>query len=244
MSDVIEYILRPDSGSAIHFRINLDFFSDTYEISDPEDAPAWILLGNNQCSHCPLSTENTRLCPLAERVVPFVEKLSKFSSLQDIEFTVTQSGISKHMRAPMQDVLGSLLGLFVATSDCPYTRFLRPMAHFHLPLADEKETLYRVLSMYRLAQYFKKQTVGKAFAGFEELQMHYEKLVEVNHCLSKRMREALAEMEEHSDGTLNAINLLDALSQYVPASIDDAIEELEPIFNAYWLDVEPEKSPD
>ncbi len=113
------------------------------------------------------------------------------------------------------------------------------MAHFHLPLADERETVYRVLSMYRLAQYFKKQTVGKAYAGFDELKLHYANLVEVNLQLSKRMREAVSAMDSSKDGTINAISLLDALSQYVPASIDDAMEDLEPVFTAYWKDVSP-----
>jgi len=237
MNDIIEYVLHPTDSKPIQFKVSLDFFSSTYEFPNPELAPAWTELGNHQCSHCPLSVDKVRLCPLAERLVPFVEKLSNLSSIDEIKITVTQAERVKQMKAPVQDILGSLLGLFIATSDCPYTRFLRPMAHFHLPLADERETLYRVLSMYRLAQYFKKQTVGKAYAGFDELKLHYANLVEVNLQLSKRMREALSNMDSSKDGTINAISLLDALSHYVPASIDDAIDELEPVFNAYWKDV-------
>jgi hypothetical protein len=48
------------------------------------------------------------------------------------------------------------------------------------------------------------------------------------------MRVALASQENRQDGTINAIIILDALSQYVPASIEDAIEDLEPIFLGYW----------
>jgi len=237
MNDMIEYVLQPENRKPIHFRVNLDFFSSTYEFPNPELAPEWTRLGNHQCAHCPLSVDKVLLCPLAERLVPFVEKLSDLSSIEVIKVVVTQLERSKNMEAPVQDVLGSLLGLFIATSDCPYTRFLRPMAHFHLPLADERETLYRVLSMYRLAQYFKKQTMGKAYADFEELKIHYANLVEVNQRLSQRMRDALALKADKQDGTINALSLLDALSQYVPASIDDAVEELEPIFTAYWKDI-------
>lgn len=234
MGEVIEYILYPEGREPIQFKVSLDFFSTTYEFPNPDLAPEWTRLGNHQCSHCPLSIDKMKLCPLAERLVPFVEKLSDLSSIEVIKVTINQAEHSKQMKAPVQDVLGSLLGLFVATSDCPYTRFLRPMAHFHLPLADESETLYRVLSMYRLAQYFKKQTVGKAYADFDELKIHYANLVEVNRRLTERMRDALAKKEDKKDGTINALVLLDALSQYVPASIDDAVDELEPIFTAYW----------
>lgn len=237
MSEMIEYILYPEDRKPIQFKVSLDFFSTTYEFPNPDLAPEWTHLGKHQCAHCPLSVDKMKLCPLAERLVPFVEKLSDLSSIEVLKVTVTQAEHSKHMDAPVQDVLGSLLGLFIATSDCPYTRFLRPMAHFHLPLADESETLYRVLSMYRLAQYFKKQTVGKAYADFEELKIHYANLIEVNRRLSERIREALADKGGKQDGTINALSLLDALSQYVPASIDDAVDDLEPIFTAYWKDV-------
>jgi hypothetical protein len=170
-------------------------------------------------------------------VVPFVEKLSHLSSIEEMKVDVTQFDRTRHVVAPVQDILGSLLGLFIATSECPHTRFLRPMAYFHLPLADADETVYRVLSMYRLAQYFRKKKSGKAYAGFEKLGDLYGNMVEVNRKLSLRMRAAMSAQENMSDGTINAITLLDALSQYVPASIDDAIDDLEPIFNSYWDEI-------
>lgn len=237
MSSVIEYILYPTGQKPVHFRVTLDLLSETYDFPDADSAPKWTYLENDQCSHCPLSAKRYKLCPLAERVVPFVNKLSHLSSIDEMKVDVIQFDRTKHMVAPVQDILGSLLGLFIATSDCPYTHFLRPMAYFHLPLADADETVYRVMSMYRLAQFFKKEKTGKAYAGFEKLDTHYENMVEVNHKLTSRMRAALAEDENRQDATINAVTLLDALSQYVPASIDDAIEDLEPIFNGYWDEI-------
>lgn len=234
MSAYIEYILHPADQKPVHFRVSLDPFSDTYAFPDPGDAPEWTYLENNICSHCPLQTQDYKLCPLAERVVPFVSKLSHLCSTEEMRLDVVQSGRTKHMTAPVQDILGSLLGLFIATSDCPHTHFLRPMAYFHLPLADADETVYRVMSMYRLGQFMKKAKTGRAYAGFGKLEYLYEQMVEVNHKLSARMRVALASQENRQDGTINAITILDALSQYVPASIEDAIEDLEPIFLGYW----------
>ena len=94
--------------------------------------------------------------------------------------------------------------------------------------------MYRVLSMYRLAQHLKKRTTGKAYADFTELEEHYEKLVEVNQKLNQRIRDALAAEGSTQDGALNAITLLDALAQYVSISIDEALEALAPIFSVYW----------
>lgn len=51
--------------------------------------------------------------------------------------------------------------------------------------------------------------------------------------ISKRIRFALSEQDETADRTINAMVLLDALSQYVPASTEDALEELAPIFKFY-----------
>jgi hypothetical protein len=171
---------------------------------------------------------------LAERLIPFVNKLSHLNSTEELRVDITQYDRTKQMVASVQDILSSLLGLFIATSDCPHTHFLRPMAYFHLPLADADETIYRVMSMYRLAQFFKKARTGRAYAGFGKLEYLYEQMTEVNHRLSERMRMALKDMDQGQDGTINAIAMLDALSQYVPASLVDATEELEPIFMGYW----------
>ena len=234
MSSVIEYLLYPADSKPVHFRVTLDPFSDTYIFPDDETAPEWTHLETHKCSHCPLSSEDYELCPLAERLIPFVNKLSHLNSTEELRVDITQYDRTKQMVASVQDILSSLLGLFIATSDCPHTHFLRPMAYFHLPLADADETIYRVMSMYRLAQFFKKARTGRAYAGFGKLEYLYEQMTEVNHRLSERMRMALKDMDQGQDGSINAIAMLDALSQYVPASLVDATEELEPIFMGYW----------
>jgi len=61
----------------------------------------------------------------------------------------------------------------MATSPCPHTELLKPMARFHLPLASEK------------------------------------------------------------DATVNAIILLDLLSHAVTWSIEDQLEELQPLFDRF-----------
>lgn len=234
MPEVIKYNLSLDEYNEVTFPVSLEYDADDVKSHTVGNTPAWTHLANHQCSHCPLSAGVYACCPLAIRVIPFVKQLGHLNSVDEMKVSVVQGGCTKQMIAPVQDILGSLLGLFMATSECPYTQFLRPMAHFHLPLADPDETLYRLLSMYRLAQYFKKEVTGRAYSGFSELEDHYARLVEVNHKLSERIREALGPEGRKHDGAINAVILLDALSQYVPASIGDAIEELELIFRAYW----------
>lgn len=234
MPGVIEYILEVSDDEIVKFNVDLDLSVDKFHARDKAEMPEWTHLQACQCEHCPLTPEQADLCPLAYRIMPFVDQLGHLDSIDKIRVTVNQADHSKQMIAPVQDILGSLLGLFIATSHCPHTYFLKPMAHFHLPLADPSETIYRVMSMYRLAQFFKKRAIDKAYAGFDELQGHYANMEEVNYQLSQRIRMALKARGNSNDGAINAIVVLDALSQYVPASIEDAIGELEPIFSDYW----------
>ena len=74
MNGLVEYILYPSDQQAIHFRVQLDAATDT--TGDLNTAPEWARLENHQCSHCPLNTVDHPLCPLAHRIMPFVEKLS------------------------------------------------------------------------------------------------------------------------------------------------------------------------
>ena len=47
----------------------------------------------------------------------------------------------------------------IATSGCPNVDFLRPMARFHLPLAN-LDGLTRVVGMYFLGQYYRSRDDG------------------------------------------------------------------------------------
>ena len=60
-----------------------------------------------------------------------------------------------HQDTTLQRALSSLFGLICALSDCPHTRFLRPMASFHLPLSSDTETLVRTASLYLLQRYIR-----------------------------------------------------------------------------------------
>lgn len=234
----IEYVLYSDTDQPLGFHINLDHNSVTYVVPHPDFAPGWAKLENNQCSHCPLSAETNPLCPLAERLIPFVKRLSSLSSIEKVQVTIRQFERETVITAPAQDILGSLLGLFIATSDCPHTLFLRPMAHTHLPMADIEETIYRALAMYRLAQYYRKKNTGKEDLNFKGLESLYAQLKEVNIKMSLRMKQALKDIhkEKKSDGTMNALSLLDALAEYVGLSIESGVNDLEPMFATYWKD--------
>ena len=98
------------------------------------------------------------------------------------------------------------------------------MATFHLPIANEHETLIRAVGMYLLGQFFAKER-GEAFdTNLKGLVSSYEELQLVNLTIAKRLRES-GEIKE-----MNALAILDLHSQVIPLQIEDNINEFKSLF--------------
>lgn len=195
--------------------------------------PRWTELGFQQCANCPLSPSEVPHCPMAVRLVPLVDLFGKVRSYEEVTAKVESEERTVSKRTTVQRVLRSLMGLLSASSDCPHVAFLKPMAHFHLPFSSAEETIYRVASMYLLAQYFRKQQGQPADSGLEGLKAHYHELQQVNAAMAKRLAEISAhDAESDGDSSINALVLLDVFAQSLPDSIDAQLEELRPAFQA------------
>ena len=133
----------------------LDFLFDaaTFRLSNPPpaDPPFWTELKFNQCANCPLSTERHAHCPAAVQMAAALEPLNALVSFDTVGVTVVQPERTVHAETTAQQAMSSVLGLIMATAGCPWTDRLRPMARFHLPFANEAETLYRTVSMFLLS---------------------------------------------------------------------------------------------
>jgi hypothetical protein len=121
--------------------------------------------------------------------------------------------------------MSSVLGLIMATAGCPWTDHLRPMARFHLPFANEAETVYRTICMYLLAR-----ELGAAgeLQGFDALEDLYRNLHVVNRDMSRRLGAATK-----SDPARNAMALLDSYTTLLPAALECSLDELKPLFDAW-----------
>ncbi len=95
------------------------------------------------------------------RLRRLVEVSGKYLSHGSVLATVEAPGCTIQKRTTLQDAVGSLMGVLSATSGCPRFSFLEPMAGFHLPFANEQETIYRAVSTYLLAQFLVGQHGGK-----------------------------------------------------------------------------------
>jgi hypothetical protein len=158
-------------------------------------------------------------------MAPAVESLKALVSFDTVGVTVTQAERKVHAETTAQQAMSSVLGLIMATSGCPWTDRLRPMARFHLPFASEAETVYRTVCMFLLAREL--AGVGEA-QGFEPLKVLYENLHVVNRDMSRRLGAAT-----RTDPARNAMALLDTYTTLLPAAIESSLQELKPLFDSW-----------
>ena len=132
----IEYRFTAGDGTTTAFALAFD--AQTLQPLDTQrtDTPAWAALGRHQCTHCPLQAAQTAQCPAALRMADLLDWSASLSSFEQVELTVITGERTTTARTSAQRAISSLMGLLIATSGCPQTAFLRPMARFHLPLAN------------------------------------------------------------------------------------------------------------
>jgi uncharacterized protein DUF6901 len=221
----IRYRFDLPDGSKSHVALN--FAAADFRLSNPTpiDPPFWTELKFSQCANCPLSTDEYAHCPAALHMAPAVESLKALVSFDVVGVTVTQPERTVHAETTAQQAMSSVLGLIMATSGCPWTDRLRPMARFHLPFASEAETVYRSVCMFLLAR----ELVGVGDAhGFAELTALYENLHVVNRDMSRRLGAAT-----RTDPARNAMALLDSYTTLLPAALESSLQELKPLFDAW-----------
>lgn len=193
-----------------------------------DDLPGWTALSYHQCSHCPRDILQFQHCPVAINLVDVVKKFCNVKSheMVDLEVVSLHRKVSHNVVA--QKGISSLLGLLIATSGCPHTDFFKPMARFHLPLASEEDTLFRVTGMYLLAQYFRKKNGLKEDFGLHGLTRIYENMHLLNVSIAERLRSATKE-----DSSLNAVVVLDVFTHNFLDVIEEHLVDLLPLFLPY-----------
>lgn len=209
--------------------VDLVFDEHTYRLMDEPDTPTpdWARLEYQKCPNCPLG-DNVEWCPAALAIARFLPEFESRVSYERAVVEVETPFRTVVSKTTFQTGMASLIGLVCATSGCPLTLFLRPMARFHLPFANEQETVFRTLSTYLLKVYVENskacQGTDKAFT-FDHLKTCYAELSTVNACLAERLRDAV-----QRDAALNAVIILDSFAQIAPENIDFGFEDLRDVF--------------
>ncbi len=223
------FTLNGDHSEIIDLSIDDNTLENTKQPS--EDLPEWANLGFCQCSHCPLDPETHPYCPVATSLTGVADRFEEIVSHDEVGVTVISKERTTSQQTTAQRAISSLLGLLFATSGCPHTQFFKPMACFHLPLATERETIFRVAGTYLMGQYFRWVEGKDEDLEFLGLAKIYDNVHEVNMGISERLRSAL-----ESDSSVNAIIFLDMFTKALPFVIEDKLLDIRYLFNSFFSD--------
>lgn len=190
-----------------------------------KDIP-WAKLEHHQCPNCTLNLDNNNYCPIALNLEGLLNDWNEVVSYTPVQLSVLSNNRTIMADTTAQKALGSLLGLIMATSDCPHTQFFRPMAQYHLPLATSEETSFRAISTYLLTQYFRKQNGEDINFDLDGLSKIYESIHELNVYIKKRLMDAVRQ-----DAALNAVMVLDVFTITSTNFLDDELERLRQLFS-------------
>jgi hypothetical protein len=187
--------------------------------------PDWCRLDFHQCPNCPLQVATHPYCPLAARLVKLMAACQNVLSHDEVDMEVTTPERIVTKRTTAQRAVSSLMGLVMATSGCPHMAFLKPMARYHLPLATEEETIFRAVSTYLLAQYFRHKYTSGTNSDLENLKNNYGEIRIINVAMASRLRTV-----SEQDSAVNAVILLDIFAKTLPYSIEDSLEDIRYLF--------------
>lgn len=224
------YTFDIESGKHVTFLIKLD--DETLECQNPEppNLPAWTKLNYQKCESCPLDPEEHPRCPVAVNLYEVFEQFREVYSFERAEITIKSPDRTYLKKSDVQQGLSSLLGILMATSGCPKMDKLRPMVRTHLPFSSMRETLFRVVSMYIMSQFFRKRRGLPSDEKLDGLLDIYKEVEKVNNGMSARMREFYK-----SDANINALVILTCLGQHAQLTLEDELyDELESLFSAYY----------
>ncbi|MFH1984520.1 MAG: hypothetical protein ABIL58_21975 [Pseudomonadota bacterium] len=223
---IIDYRFVLKDGDSVRFTLVMDAETMLLKSHLPGPAAPWTRLAVKQCPNCPLDAATHSHCPAAIRLEPVLKAFNRSNSFDPVTVTVVTGERTVSHATTIQKSLSSLIGLIFPTSGCPRLAPFRPMARFHLPLATVPETLFRSSGMYLLAQYFRHKAGAAADWDMAGLARIYRHLETVNAAMSERLRAA-----SETDSSVNAVILLDMLAKILPDALDDALEELRPLFS-------------
>jgi len=188
----------------------------------------WTKLDYNKCSVCSLSEKDHPNCPVAQNMAHIVEEFKDYFSYESVKVSVTTKERVYSKTTSLQEGLSSLIGIIMVTSGCPVMERLKPVVRFHLPFATLEETIYRMVSMYLMAQVFIKQAGRLADWELKGLKKIYADVSQVNRDFAERLSDAA-----RRDANLNALVNLDCFATMIPMTTESVLDEIKGYFNQY-----------
>lgn len=211
------------------FKLLLD--KKTLSLAEPiyTIGPKWTELTFNQCSNCPLKESEHKYCPIALNISEILPCFNNYTSIEEVTVQIETEDRTYIKNTHLQHGLSSLIGIYMVTSGCPNLDKLRPLVRSHLPFANAEETMYRVTSMYLLAQYYKLKNGLTPDWEMKHLIDIYKEINIVNKDFADRLSKIC-----ETDASCNALIILDCFASNILFSlIYDQLSDLEFLFKSY-----------
>jgi len=226
---IFQYEIEFKDGRKKNLTVELN--SETLAlVAKPKPAPPkWTQIAFHRCANCPLDPATNTHCPVALSLTDATEAFARNLSCEEVDVTIQTPPRTYQRKIALHDALRSLFGILMVSSGCPVLDKLRPLVQMHLPFATMKETAYRALSMYVLAQFFIQRKGGAPDGSLEGLGKIYKEIEIVNRALHQRLVQA-----GFNDACLNAVGNLNCYAQFTQMYLEPGkLEQIEKLFSAY-----------
>lgn len=222
---IIHYEFIFPDGNYQEFELVLDESTMSLVNFNGESKPEWAGLAHKQCSCCPLKQADNPYCPIAVNIAELVDNFKEHLSIEPCQVKCVTPERTYLKETTVQAGLYSILGVIMATSDCPIMNFYKPMARFHLPFSTTQETVFRSASVYLLQQYFEFKRGRKPDIGMAQLGKQLQRVQQVNIGIISRIRSVSVR-----DADANAVIILDAFAKLLEMAIEKSLSSLEHLF--------------
>lgn len=224
-----QYEIEFKNGRKKEFTVELDPETLALVPQPHLTPPEWAKLVIHRCENCPLDPDAHPYCPVALSLTEVVKAFSGDPSYEEVNVTIRTPPRTYRRTIALQDALRSLFGIYMVSSGCPVFNKLRPLVQMHLPFSTMKETAFRALSMYVLAQFFIQRKGGTPDMSLEGLGKIYQEIEIVNRGLHQRLVTA-----KLNDACLNAIGNLNCYALFTQMFLAPGkLEQIEKLFTAY-----------
>jgi hypothetical protein len=223
----IRYKFQFENGEEKQFDVLLN--KQTLQViqSSPTTHTEWTKLKYQQCQNCPLK-DDVVYCPVAVNIASLIDEF-KFSTSYDKTWVVVETPERSYAQeTTVQNGLSAILGVYMVTSGCPLLDYLRPMVRFHLPFATANETVFRAVSMYLVAQYFRDRKGLEPNWNLEGLLNIYREVGIVNKGMWNRLSKASS-----FDANVNALIVLSTFGDALRFSLKKDLEDISSFFTKY-----------
>lgn len=193
-----------------------------------DSPPDWARLEFQQCSNCPLNTTLTAYCPIASNLSGIVHEFGDVTGPDRATVSVLVKERAYVKVCSLQEGLSPLLGIIMTTSGCPIMEPLKPMVRYHLPFASLDETVYRMISIYLMAQFIRSRSGKKPEWTLDGLSRIYGEVKKLNKDFGVRMRAAAK-----SDANIHALVKLNVFAVMVPIEAEKTLQEITVSFSSY-----------